>query len=182
GSLGHQRSNSGGHLFDAQRNGEEPGLAANRPCGWLAVCSRRSNPRAAGRAQFDPQRRRGMGTQYDDTRNLLIATGEDGVKGVSVAVQDSGPGLDRNLSSTCSTRSTRPGLAAWEWDWRSAARLSTLTADEFSRRRTCRAAPSFVSPCRRSRTLRLDRRQSAGAAVDLTLREAPGADRRTRGP
>ena len=35
-----------------------------------------------------------MDTQRDGTRELLIATGEDGVKGVTVAVEDSGPGLD----------------------------------------------------------------------------------------
>jgi len=35
-----------------------------------------------------------MGTQRDYARELLIATGEDGADGVSVVVQDSGPGLD----------------------------------------------------------------------------------------
>jgi PAS domain S-box-containing protein len=35
-----------------------------------------------------------MGTQKDGARELLITTGEDRGQGVSVAVQDSGPGLD----------------------------------------------------------------------------------------
>ena len=35
-----------------------------------------------------------MGAQRDGTRELMIATGEDGAKGVSVTVRDSGPGLD----------------------------------------------------------------------------------------
>ena len=35
-----------------------------------------------------------MGAQRDGTRELMIATGEDEAKGVSVTVRDSGPGLD----------------------------------------------------------------------------------------
>src|SRR5262249_21481385 len=61
GSLGHERSDSRSHLVDAHRNDEERNLAADRPCQWLAVHSRRSNPTAAGCAQFDPQRRGGDG-------------------------------------------------------------------------------------------------------------------------
>jgi NO-binding membrane sensor protein with MHYT domain len=35
-----------------------------------------------------------MSAQCDGTRELMIATGEDGAEGVSVTVRDSGPGLD----------------------------------------------------------------------------------------
>jgi PAS domain S-box-containing protein len=52
-----------------------------------------------------------MGTQPDGTRELLIATGKDGAKGVSVAVRDSGPGLGpRDLEHLFDAfYSTKPG-------------------------------------------------------------------------
>ena len=83
----------------------------------------------------------------EGARELLISTLETESEGVLVAVRDSGPGLDPASIHRCSSPSTPPNLAAWEWGCRSAVRLSKLIRDDCGPARTLHTVPSFNSRC-----------------------------------
>src|SRR5882757_7515652 len=51
----------------------------------------------------------------------------------------------RRVSIASSTRSTRPSLAAWAWDYRSAVRSSKSTGDVYGRRQTYPKVRAFIS-------------------------------------
>jgi C4-dicarboxylate-specific signal transduction histidine kinase len=57
----------------------------------------------------------------DSPRQLTVQSDTDTAPGVRVTVRDSGPGLTRSVSTSCSTPSIRPSRTAWAWGWRSAA-------------------------------------------------------------
>jgi len=91
----------------------------------------------------------------EEERELLISSRNE-PDGVSVELQDSGPGLasadlDRVFEAFYSTN-----RAVWGLGCRSAGRLSKRITDNYGRARTCPAAPAFNSPCRRSQTQRRD--------------------------
>ena len=63
-----------------------------------------------------------MTEMSEGSRQLLIGTKKEGSDELLVTVQDSGPGLQPDSLTTCSTHSTPQSPTAWEWGWRSASR------------------------------------------------------------
>ena len=95
-----------------------------------------------------------MAASSEGRRELTIVSGTDYTSGVSVEVQDTGPGSIRRNSTGCSSLSTRPSPMGLAWDWRSAARSPRPMEGNCRQRRTSPTAPSFASPCRERRNHR----------------------------
>ena len=105
-----------------------------------------------------------MSATNEPVRELVLGTEEDEPGFVRVAVRDSGPGLEPGASERLfdAFYTTKP--SGWGLGSRSAARSSTLMADDCGRPRIRRVAPYFNLPCQFTRTLRPDGRP-AGSLV-----------------
>ena len=65
----------------------------------------------------------------DRERMLIVRTQRHQSKGVLVAIEDAGVGIEPENVNWFSTHSTRPNLLVWAWDFQSADRLLKRTAD-----------------------------------------------------
>ena len=85
-----------------------------------------------------------MSGMSEGPRELLISTANPDPEGVLVAVRDRVRVWLPRASSGCSSPSTQPNLAGWEWGCRSAVRSLKLIMDDCGLPRALHAAPLFI--------------------------------------
>jgi C4-dicarboxylate-specific signal transduction histidine kinase len=86
-----------------------------------------------------------MSAVDEGARELSISTGQSRTDGVLVAVRDSGPGIDPNISSAFSRLSTPRSPAEWGWGYQSADPSSTPMEADCGRKQMSLEAPHFSS-------------------------------------
>ena len=89
-----------------------------------------------------------MAPVTDRPRDMLIRSQQDDADEVLVAVRDSGMGIDSENAERCSTPSSPPSPAAWEWACLLAVRSSRRTVADCGHRQMRTTARLFNLLCR----------------------------------